>query len=219
MISYSCIKDTFDFLFAIILLFVLWPVMLLAAILIKFEDFQGKVFYTQDRVGKGNKTFKLYKFRSMLTKTKENDRLLTDTERMLKIGLFLRKSSIDELPQIFNILKREMSFIGPRPLPVIYLPYYNKEEIRRHEVKPGISGLAQISGRNKLNWETKFKLDIEYVDNISFLLDMKIMYLTIKKIFSKTDIITRGEGPEIDFNISRTNQYIDNIVAKGKSNV
>ncbi len=186
------IKRILDFILAVVLLIVLWPIMLLAAIAIKIEDPKGPVLFKQERVGKMNKSFKVYKFRSMIVEQEKNGIKLDDAERMLKVGNILRKSSVDELPQLFNIIRGEMSFIGPRPLPVIYLPYYTEEEIHRHDITPGISGWAQVNGRNYLSWEERFKYDLEYVNNISFLFDVKIFFMTIKKVFIKSDVGVRG---------------------------
>lgn len=196
-----------DFVFAIILLIIVSPIMIIAAIAIKIEDPDGSVLFRQDRIGKGNKVFKVFKFRSMIVERERNVRKLTDAERMLKVGFFLRKSSIDELPQLFNIIKGETSFIGPRPLPVIYLPYYTEEEIHRHDIRPGISGWAQVNGRNYLSWEKRFEYDLEYVNNVNFLFDLKIFFITIKKIFSRSDIGIRGvDIPDNSLHEIRTKQ-------------
>ncbi|MDR9768917.1 sugar transferase [Acetomicrobium sp.] len=164
------IKGLLDFLFAILLLVILSPIMLAAAIIIKMEDPGGPILFKQERVGKDNKIFTLYKFRTMIVETEKNGVKLSDADRLLKFGNTLRKLSIDELPQLFNIIKGEMSFIGPRPLPVVYLPYYTDEELHRHDVRPGVSGWAQVNGRNYLSWEEKFRYDLEYVNNVSFLI-------------------------------------------------
>ena len=184
---YKIFKRIIDFIGALFLLVIASPLMLLAAIAIKASD-GGRIIFTQARPGKNCKIFNVYKFRTMSQKTYENGRTLSDMERMTKIGRFLRKTSIDELPQLFNILKGEMSFIGPRPLLTRYLPYYSKEQNRRHEVTPGISGWAQVNGRNAVSWEKRFEMDVWYVDNMSFLLDMKILFLTIKKVFVREGI-------------------------------
>lgn len=186
------VKRILDFIFAIILLIILSPIMLIAAIVIKVEDPKGSVLFKQERIGKENKVFKVFKFRSMIVERERDGHKLTDAERMLKVGNFLRKTSIDELPQLFNIIRGEMSFIGPRPLPVIYLPYYTEEEIHRHDITPGISGWAQVNGRNYLSWEKRFEYDLEYVNNVSFLFDLKVFFRTIKKVFLRTDIGVRG---------------------------
>jgi lipopolysaccharide/colanic/teichoic acid biosynthesis glycosyltransferase len=153
--------------------------MLMAAIAIKLEDPNGPVLFKQKRVGKNAKIFTVYKFRTMRVETEKNGKALSDLERITKVGAILRKTSIDELPQLFNIIRGEMSFIGPRPLLVEYLKYYTPEQMRRHEVTPGISGWAQVNGRNAITWEEKFKYDVWYVDNQSFLLDLKIFFKTI----------------------------------------
>jgi len=162
--------------------------MAIAAMAIKIEEPEGPVFFNQKRPGKDGRIFEVYKFRTMRIETKRNGRQLSDIERMTKVGSFLRKTSIDELPQVFNILLGEMSFIGPRPLLVQYLSHYTPEQMRRHKVRPGISGWAQVNGRNTISWEEKFKLDVWYVDNISFLLDMKIFFMTIRNVFSRKGI-------------------------------
>jgi len=186
------IKGLLDFLFAILLLVILSPIMLAAAIIIKMEDPGGPILFKQERVGKDNKIFTLYKFRTMIVETEKNGVKLSDADRLLKFGNTLRKLSIDELPQLFNIIKGEMSFIGPRPLPVVYLPYYTDEELHRHDVRPGVSGWAQVNGRNYLSWEEKFRYDLEYVNNVSFLFDVKIFLMTVKKVLTKSDVGVRG---------------------------
>jgi len=184
---YLVVKRIFDFIFALILLIVLFPIMLLAAIAIKL-DLKGPVLFKQQRPGKDTKVFTIYKFRTMVVETEKDGKALSDFERMTKVGSFLRKTSIDELPQLINIIKGEMSFIGPRPLLVEYLELYTPEQKRRHEVKPGISGWAQVNGRNAISWEEKFKLDVWYVDNQSLILDLKIVFLTVYNILRKEGI-------------------------------
>jgi undecaprenyl phosphate N,N'-diacetylbacillosamine 1-phosphate transferase len=187
MKPYLVIKRIFDFVFALILLIVLSPIMLLAAIAIKLDS-HGPVLFKQERPGKDEKIFTIYKFRTMRVDTEKDGKRLSDFERMTKVGSFLRKTSIDELPQLFNILKGEMSFIGPRPLLVEYLDYYTAEQRRRHEVMPGVSGWAQVNGRNAISWEEKFKLDVWYVDNISLILDLKILLMTVCKVLKRKEI-------------------------------
>jgi undecaprenyl phosphate N,N'-diacetylbacillosamine 1-phosphate transferase len=189
---YLIFKRIFDIIFAIILLTATLPFLIIIAILIKIEDSKGPVFFRQKRIGYKNNEFLLYKFRSMIVAQEKDGISLSDTERMLKTGNIIRKFSFDELPQIINILKGEMSFIGPRALPSVYLPYYTDEELHRHDVKPGISGWAQVNGRNFLTWDEKFKLDLSYVNNISFSLDFKIFFTTIFKIFKKNEVGVRG---------------------------
>lgn len=203
---YIKIKTVLDFILAVIMLIILSPVMLVTAILIKFTS-KGSILFKQKRPGKNGKIFTVYKFRTMITTTTKKGKTLSDVERMTKLGKLLRKTSIDELPQLFNIIKGDMSFIGPRPLLVRYLPYYTKQQRRRHEVKPGISGWAQVNGRNAISWEQKFKLDVWYVDNISFKLDLKIFFMTIAKIF-------KHEGINNSKEITMT--YFDEEVKKNK---
>lgn len=187
MKPYIIIKKIIDFIFALILLILVLPIMVGAAIAIKLES-SGPILFRQKRPGKGGKIFTILKFRTLRVETKRDGKPLTDMERMTKVGSFIRSASIDELPQIFNILGGEMSFIGPRPLLVEYLDRYTPEQIRRHEVTPGISGWAQINGRNSIDWDEKFKLDVWYVDHISFWLDLKIFFLTIWSIVSRIGI-------------------------------
>lgn len=193
------IKRILDFIFAIILLIILLPIMLIAAIAIKIEDPKGPILFRQKRPGKDANIFEVYKFRTMRTETELDGRLLSDMERMTKVGSFLRETSIDELPQLFNIIYGNMSFIGPRPLLVKYLKYYSPEQMRRHEVTPGISGWAQVNGRNTISWEEKFKLDVWYVDNQSFSLDFKILCLTIYNVINRNDINNSKDDTMSDF--------------------
>lgn len=185
---YKYIKRAMDFLVAVILLTVLSPLMLLAATLIAVNR-DGPILFKQKRPGKDGKIFTVYKFRTMSTALIDrNGKELSDFERMTRIGKFLRKTSIDELPQLFNIIKGDMSFIGPRPLLTEYLGLYSPEQMRRHEVLPGISGWAQVNGRNTLTWEQKFAYDIYYVDHYSFLMDMKIFFKTIENVLRQDGI-------------------------------
>ncbi len=195
---YPYIKRLLDFIFAVILLIITSPIMLLAALAIKLEDPKGPVLFKQKRPGKNAKIFTVYKFRTMRVETERDGRPLTDIERMTKVGSFLRKTSIDELPQLFNIIRGEMSFIGPRPLLVQYLELYTSEQMRRHEVTPGISGWAQVNGRNAISWEEKFKLDVWYVDNQSFLVDLKILFMTIYNIL-KREGINNSQGDTMPY--------------------
>ena len=191
MKPYLITKRILDFIFALILLIIASPVMIIASIAIKLES-KGPSIFKQKRPGKDAKIFEVNKFRTMRVETERNGQPLPDMERMTKIGSFLRKTSIDELPQLFNVLKGEMSFIGPRPLLVQYLDHYSQEQMRRHEVTPGISGWAQVNGRNTISWEEKFKLDVYYVDNISLLFDLKILWLTVYKVINRKDINNSG---------------------------
>lgn len=195
---YALIKRGIGFLMALCLLLLLWPLMLIVAVWIKIDS-KGPAVFTQQRVGKNEKIFKIYKFRSMKTQTHdENGRALSDYERMTPSGKLIRKLSLDELPQLFNILKGDMAFIGPRPLLVEYIPRYNDFQRRRHEVLPGISGYAQVNGRNAISWEQKFEYDVYYVDHQSFLLDLKILFMTIGRVFAKKGIDQR-EGQTMDY--------------------
>lgn len=185
---YKHLKRVMDFSVALAMLIVLSPLMLIAAILIKSNN-DGPVLFKQERPGLNGKIFTVYKFRTMSVKTRdENGRQLSDFERMSKTGNLLRKTSIDELPQLINIVRGEMSFIGPRPLLKEYLPLYSPEQMRRHEVRPGISGWAQVNGRNTLTWEEKFRYDVEYVENMSFSMDIRIFFLTIKNVLCQDGI-------------------------------
>lgn len=183
-----------DFLVAVILLTVLSPLMILAATLIAVNR-DGPILFKQKRPGKDGKIFTVYKFRTMSTALIDrNGKELSDFERMTRIGKFLRKTSIDELPQLFNIIKGDMSFIGPRPLLTEYLGLYSPEQMRRHEVLPGISGWAQVNGRNTLTWEQKFAYDIYYVDHYSFLMDMKIFFKTIENVLRQDGINSENDN-------------------------
>ena len=168
------------------------------AILVKVK-LGSPVLFKQDRPGLNEKIFKMYKFRTMTDKKDFLGNLLPDSERLTSFGKFLRATSLDEIPEFFNILKGDMSLIGPRPLLVRYLERYTKEQSRRHEVRPGISGWAQVNGRNAISWEDKFKYDIEYVDNLSFILDLKIIILTIKKVFKSEGISQKGNATMEEF--------------------
>lgn len=191
---YKYIKRAMDFLVAVILLTVLSPLMLLAATLIAVNR-DGPILFKQKRPGKDGKIFTVYKFRTMSTALIDrNGKELSDFERMTKIGKILRKTSIDELPQLFNIIKGDMSFIGPRPLLTEYLGLYSPEQMRRHEVLPGISGWAQVNGRNTLTWEQKFAYDIYYVDHYSFSMDMKIFFKTIENVLRQDGINSENDN-------------------------
>ena len=199
------VKRFLDIIISLTALIVLSPVLLIVAILVRIK-LGSPVIFKQDRPGKDGKIFKLYKFRSMSDKKDENGKLLPDAERLTKFGKILRATSLDELPELVNILKGEMSLIGPRPLAVSYLPYYNEKEKHRHDVRPGLTGLAQINGRNALNWEERFSYDIEYVENISFINDLKILFKTVYKVFKRDGVVTRGTGKTIDFDEYRKAQ-------------
>lgn len=181
-----------DFCIALFILLLLSPIMLIVGVLLYVMN-GGAVFFTQQRPGKNATLFKVIKFKTMNDKKDQHGKLLPDKERLTPVGKFIRTTSIDELPQMINVLKGDMSLIGPRPLLPKYLPLYSEEQNRRHEVKPGITGWAQVNGRNAISWEQKFKFDVWYVDNLSFLLDVKIILLTLKKVFTR-DGISAGDS-------------------------
>lgn len=186
------IKRSIDFVFSIILIIILIPIFFALYLLIRAE--QGSpVLFKQKRPGKDEKIFTMYKFRTMADKKDEKGQLLPDDQRLTKFGVFLRKTSLDELPEFINILKGDMSFVGPRPLLVRYLKRYNDEQKRRHEVKPGLTGWAQVNGRNAISWEEKFKLDVWYVDHWNLGLDFKILLLTVIKVFKREGISQNGQ--------------------------
>lgn len=180
-------KQIIDFLLSSLGFIIVFPIFILVTICLLFAN-KGKPFFLQQRPGKNNKIFKIIKFKTM-NDNKDNDgNLLPPSKRITFIGNFVRKTSLDEIPQLINVIKGDMSLIGPRPLRIEYLPLYSKTEIRRHEIKPGITGWAQINGRNSISWEQKFEMDIFYVDNMSIYFDVKILLLTIKKIFKRENI-------------------------------
>ena len=181
-------KRIIDFTIALMALLVLWPVLLIITIWLHYANKGAGAFFTQERPGKNGKIFKLIKFKSMTDERDANGILLPDDCRLTKVGRWVRATSIDELPQLFNVLKGDMSLIGPRPLLVQYLPLYSAEQARRHEVRPGITGWAQVNGRNAISWNQKFKLDVWYVDNCSLVLDLKIIFMTIGKVLKRADI-------------------------------
>ena len=199
------IKRILDFVLSLCALIVLSP-LLLILIILGAIFMGGNPFFTQQRPGKDEKIFKLFKFRTMDNRKDKNGNLLPDDVRLNKYGRILRSTSLDELPELINILKGDMSIIGPRPLVPQYLPYYTDEEKHRHDVRPGLSGLAQINGRNGLQWEQRFAYDLEYVGSISFLEDLKIIFLTIKKTIKSEGIAVRGTGITIDFDKHRQRQ-------------
>lgn len=180
-------KQLIDFLSAFIGLIVLSPIFLGVMICLLVSN-NGKPFFLQARPGKNSRIFRVIKFKTMNDKRDEQGRLLPDAERLTRIGSFVRRTSLDEIPQLINVLKGDMSLVGPRPLLVSYLELYDEFEKRRHEVKPGITGWAQVNGRNSIDWATKFKLDIYYVDNLSLALDVKIIWMTVKNVLSSKDI-------------------------------
>lgn len=188
MLYRDYIKRMLDFTLALVMLVLLSPLLLVVYIWLTIANKGAGALFTQERPGKDERIFKLYKFKSMTDERDAEGNLLPDAQRLTKVGQFIRKTSLDELPQLWNVLKGDMSFIGPRPLLVQYLPLYNEEQRRRHNVRPGITGWAQVNGRNAISWEQKFKLDIYYVDHLSLWLDIKIIWLTIKKVVVREGI-------------------------------
>lgn len=198
---YKCFfKQIIDFIIVFCVLFVIWPLLLLITIWLHFANKGAGAFFTQERPGKNGKIFKVIKFKTMTDERDADGNLLPDAERLTKVGRFVRSTSIDELPQLINVLKGDMALIGPRPLLPKYLPLYSKEQARRHEVRPGITGWAQVNGRNAISWTKKFELDVWYVDHCSFLLDMRIVFLTIKKVFIREGISQEGQATMEFFN-------------------
>ncbi|EAI3913626.1 undecaprenyl phosphate N,N'-diacetylbacillosamine 1-phosphate transferase [Campylobacter lari] len=192
------LKRVFDFFLALILLIIFLPFIVLIGIVLKI--IQGSVLFKQARPGLNEKIFYIYKFKTMSDETDENGELLPDELRLKPFGKLVRSLSLDELPQLFNVLKGDMSFIGPRPLLVEYLPLYNQEQKKRHDVRPGITGWAQINGRNAISWEQKFKYDVEYVQNCSFLFDLKIFFMTIIKVLKRSGVNKEGVATTDKFN-------------------
>lgn len=199
MYSYL-LKRVIDLVIVFCALSIIWPILLVIIIFLHFANKGAGVFFTQERPGKNAKIFKAIKFKTMTDERGPEGNLLPDAERLTKVGKIVRSLSIDELPQLINVLKGDMSLVGPRPLLPKYLPLYSEEQYRRHEVRPGITGWAQVNGRNDISWKRKFELDIWYVDHISFWLDVKIVFLTIKKVFIREGINMEGSATTEPFN-------------------
>lgn len=187
------LKRVIDFVVALAGLLIVSPIFLFVLIALAVAN-QGKPFFFQKRPGKKGKIFTIIKFKTMNDKKDSNGNLLSDAERLTAVGAFVRKTSLDEIPQLINVLKGDMSLIGPRPLLVQYLPLYNEQQARRHDVRPGITGWAQVNGRNAISWNQKFDYDVWYVENISFILDLKIFFLTAKKVFIREGISQVGQA-------------------------
>lgn len=203
------IKRTLDLILSLMALIVLMPLMIIIGILVRI-NLGSPIIFKQKRPGKNEKIFTLYKFRTMTDKRDIDGNLLPDEYRLTKFGKFLRSTSLDELPELINIIKGDMAIVGPRPLLVEYLPYYTEEEKHRHDVRPGLTGLAQVNGRNEISWEEKLKYDIEYIKEISFYSDLKIIFKTIKKTIKRKDI---KMGKELQFgklNVEREKKVVDN---------
>lgn len=193
-------KRFFDFWIALIVLICISPFLLAVTIWLHFANKGAGAFFTQERAGKDGQLFKIYKFKTMTDERDAEGRLLSDEQRLTKAGVFVRSTSIDELPQLVNVLKGDMALIGPRPLIKQYLPLYSQEQARRHEVRPGISGWAQCHGRNAISWTEKFRLDVWYVDHVSLMTDLKIIYLTVMKVLKRADISAEGQATIEAFN-------------------
>lgn len=201
----KCLKRLFDFFIALIAIAVLSPILLLLT-LIGAVAMGGNPFFTQLRPGKNEKIFRLIKFRTMNNRRDADGKLLPDQDRLNGYGRFLRATSLDELPELFNILVGHMAIVGPRPLVPQYLPYYTDEERRRHSVRPGLTGLAQVNGRNALQWEERFAYDLKYVERITLWGDVKILFLTVTSVFKRRNVVVRGTGRVTDFDKYREEQ-------------
>lgn len=193
-------KRVIDFTIVFIALLIIWPILLLVTVWLHFANKGAGAFFTQERPGKNGRIFKVIKFKTMTDERDENGNLLPDAQRLTKVGKFVRSTSIDELPQLINVLKGDMSLIGPRPLLVKYLPLYSKEQARRHEVRPGMTGWAQCNGRNAISWTKKFELDVWYVDHCTLWTDIKIIWITIMKVLKRADISQEGQATMEAFN-------------------
>ena len=200
MMYRNCLKRFLDFWIALIVLIAISPLLLVVTIWLHFANQGAGVFFTQERPGKNARIFKIIKFKTMTDERDADGNLLPDEQRLTKVGSWVRSTSIDELPQLFNVLKGDMSLIGPRPLLVEYLPLYSKEQDRRHEVRPGISGWAQCHGRNAISWNEKFRLDVWYVDHVSLKTDAEIVWITIRKVLRRADISEQGFATMESFN-------------------
>ena len=199
------IKRGLDILCAVLAILFFWWVFVIVAVLVRVK-LGSPVLFTQDRPGKDGKIFRLYKFRSMTDKRDAQGKLLPDDERLPRFGRILRSTSMDELPEVFNILRGDMSIVGPRPLLVEYLPYYTEEEMHRHDVRPGLSGWAQVHGRNATGWEERFQYDLYYVRHCSFLLDCKVILMTVGKVLKRSDVLVGKQIPAGRLDVARRNQ-------------
>lgn len=196
----DCIKRVLGFCIALVAIICLSPLLLVVTIWLHFANKGAGAFFLQDRPGKNGKIFKIIKYKTMTDERDPNGKLLPDAQRLTRVGRFVRSTSIDELPQLFNVLIGDMAIIGPRPLLVQYMPLYSPEQARRHDVRPGITGWAQCHGRNSLSWQEKFKLDVWYVDHCSFLTDIKVIITTIKKVIVRDGISQNGQATMETFN-------------------
>ena len=199
------VKRLLDIIISLCALIILSPLLLILWILVRIK--LGKpALFAQERPGKDGKIFKLHKFRSMTDERDENGELLPDEVRLTRFGRIFRATSLDELPELFSILKGDMSLIGPRPLLVKYLPWYSEEESHRHDVRPGLTGLAQVNGRNAIGWEERFAYDLEYVNHLTFGMDLKIIFMTVKMVLKRSGVLSGEEQTTVDFDIYRTGQ-------------
>ena len=205
MIYAKFVKRFLDILISALMILLLFWLYAIVALLIRCK-LGSPVIFHQDRPGKGGAIFPMYKFRSMSDERDENGNLLPDEDRLTPFGKKLRASSLDELPELFNILRGDMSLIGPRPLLIRYLPYYTKEEFRRHDVRPGLTGLAQVNGRNALNWEDRFRYDLEYVDHLTFAMDVRIIFMTVGKVLKGSGSLSGAAQTVADFDAYREAQ-------------
>ena len=201
----GCIKRELDVLLSAAALVIFSPVMAVVAFQVR-RRLGSPVLFTQLRPGKGERIFKMYKFRTMTDERDGEGNLLPDEVRLTEFGKFLRDSSLDELPELFSILKGDMSLIGPRPLLVKYLPWYSEEESHRHDVRPGLTGLAQVNGRNAIGWEERFAYDLEYVNHLTFGMDLKIIFMTVKMVLKRSGVLSGEEQTTVDFDIYRKGQ-------------
>ena len=193
------LKRILDFIISILILILILPILIIISILLIFQN-KGTPFFFQERPGKDARPFKIIKFKTMTDEKDADGKLLPDNRRITPLGSFIRKWSLDELPQLFNVVKGDMSLIGPRPLLFKYIPLYSQEQYRRHEVRPGITGWAQVNGRNSISWTKKFELDVYYVDHLTFLLDVKILWMTLLKVIQREGINQSKERPMQPFN-------------------
>ena len=201
------IKRLLDFTLSFLALIILSPVLLVTALLVRIK-LGSPIIFHQERPGKSEKIFRLYKFRSMTEKCDENGNLLPDDQRLTRFGRTLRSTSLDELPELWNILRGDMSIVGPRPLLVKYLPLYNEEQRHRHDVRPGLTGWAQANGRNAISWEEKFKLDVWYVQHISFWVDVKVIFMTVKKVFCRDGISSETSVTMEEFSGTKESMHV-----------
>ena len=200
------IKRLLDFSIVLVALLIIWPVLLCITIWLHFANKGAGAFFTQERPGKDGKIFKVIKFKSMSDARDSDGNLLPDSQRLTKVGSFVRKTSIDELPQLINVLKGDMSLIGPRPLLPEYLPYYTERERLRHTIRPGITGWAQVNGRNNLTWDQKLELDAYYVEHLSFMMDVKVLFTTIKNVVQRKDVVVVPGIKAVKLNVERADR-------------